>query len=75
MDTSSLLAKAHIAESMAQQLKVGDAASVRVPGMDAPVAVQNLLGDGPTKPDAVLDASFEPPELNGRQLARADVFR
>jgi multidrug efflux pump subunit AcrA (membrane-fusion protein) len=43
MDTSSLLAKAHIAESMAQQLKVGDAASVRVPGMDSPVAASVTL--------------------------------
>jgi multidrug efflux pump subunit AcrA (membrane-fusion protein) len=44
MDTSSLLAKAHIAQSMAQQLKVGDAASVRVPGLGDPaVAAVTLI--------------------------------
>ena len=37
MDTSSLIAKTHIAQSMAQQLKVGAAATVKVPGMDDPV--------------------------------------
>jgi HlyD family secretion protein len=37
MDTSSLLAKTHIAQSMAQQLKVGGEAEITVPGMDDPV--------------------------------------
>jgi HlyD family secretion protein len=37
MDTSVLLAKAHIAHNLAVQLKVGDAASVRVPGLNDPV--------------------------------------
>jgi len=37
MDTSVLLAKTHIAHSLAQQLKVGDAASVSVPGLTEPV--------------------------------------
>lgn len=43
MDTSSLLAKAHIAESMALQLKAGDVAAVRVPGMGAQVAATVAL--------------------------------
>jgi multidrug efflux pump subunit AcrA (membrane-fusion protein) len=38
MDTSSLLAKTHIAQSLAQQMKVGDAASVSVPGVADPVS-------------------------------------
>jgi multidrug efflux pump subunit AcrA (membrane-fusion protein) len=38
MDTSSLLAKTHLAQSLAQQLKVGDQATVRVPGVTDPVA-------------------------------------
>ena len=37
MDTSSLLAKAHVAQSLAQQMKVEDEAEVRVPGIDRPV--------------------------------------
>jgi HlyD family secretion protein len=37
MDTSSLLAKTHLAQSVAQQLKLGDSASVSVPGVADPV--------------------------------------
>jgi len=43
MDTSSLLAKAHIAQSLAQQMTVGDQASVSVPGVAAPVAAKVSL--------------------------------
>lgn len=43
MDTSSLIAKAHIAQSLAQQMKVGDAASVAVPGLDDPVDAKVAL--------------------------------
>ena len=38
METSSLIAKAHIAQSLAQQLKVGDEAQVHVPGLADTVA-------------------------------------
>jgi multidrug efflux pump subunit AcrA (membrane-fusion protein) len=37
MDTSSLLAKAHISQSLAQRMKVDDDASVKVPGVADPV--------------------------------------
>ena len=37
MDTSSFLAKAHIAAGLAQQMKFGDTAQVRIPGADDPV--------------------------------------
>ncbi len=37
MDTSSLIAKVHLTQSQAQQLKVGDPASVTVPGLDKQV--------------------------------------
>jgi multidrug efflux pump subunit AcrA (membrane-fusion protein) len=37
MDTSVLLAKTHIAHSLAQQLKVGDSAAVHVPGLADPI--------------------------------------
>ena len=44
MDTSSLLAKTHIAQSLAQQMKVGDGASVKVPGeTDSVVAKVELI--------------------------------
>jgi multidrug efflux pump subunit AcrA (membrane-fusion protein) len=43
MDTSSLLAKTHIAQSLAQQLKVGDDASVQAPGVAEPVAAKVSL--------------------------------
>lgn len=38
MDTSSLLAKVHLAQMVAQRLTLGDAASVAVPGVDEAVA-------------------------------------
>ena len=43
MDTSSLLAKMHLAQSLAQRMKVGDEASVTVPGVAEPVSAQVAL--------------------------------
>jgi RND family efflux transporter MFP subunit len=43
MDTSSLLAKAHIAQSLAQQMKLGDEASISVPGIADPVPAKVAL--------------------------------
>jgi HlyD family secretion protein len=43
MDTSSLLAKAHISQSLAQRMKVGEEASVKVPGLADPVAAKISL--------------------------------
>ena len=37
MDTSSLIAKAHIAQNLAQQMKIGDEAAISVPGLTDPV--------------------------------------
>ena len=37
MDTSSLIARTHIGASVAQEMKVGDPATVQAPGVDAPV--------------------------------------
>ncbi|MGH7194222.1 MAG: efflux RND transporter periplasmic adaptor subunit, partial [Candidatus Saccharimonadales bacterium] len=37
MDTSTLIAKAHIAQSEAQELKVGSPATVTAPGVDKPI--------------------------------------
>lgn len=43
MDTSALLAKAHIAQSLAQQMKVGDAATISVKGVDDPLPAKVAL--------------------------------
>jgi multidrug efflux pump subunit AcrA (membrane-fusion protein) len=43
MDTSSLLAKAHIAQSLAQQMKIGDEATISVPGIAEPVPAKVAL--------------------------------
>ncbi len=43
MDTSSLIAKVHLAETVAQQLKVGDDASVLIPGVEKAVPAKVVL--------------------------------
>lgn len=43
METSALIAKAHIAQSVTQQMKVGDEAAVQVPGIDKPVTAKVSL--------------------------------
>jgi HlyD family secretion protein len=43
MDTSALIAKAHIAQSLTQQLKIGSEAQVHVPGLAVPVAAKVSL--------------------------------
>ena len=43
MNTSFLLAKVHLSQTVAQRLKVGGAASVVVPGTDAPVPAKIFL--------------------------------
>lgn len=43
MDTSAVIAKAHVAQSVVQQMKVGDAAQLQVPGIADPVAAKVSL--------------------------------
>ena len=43
MDTSALIAKMHIAQQRAQQLAIGDAAELAVPGLDEPVKAKVWL--------------------------------
>lgn len=43
MDTSFLFAKVHVSQTVAQRLKVGDSASVIVPGVDDPVPAKIYL--------------------------------
>ncbi|MFP5235158.1 MAG: efflux RND transporter periplasmic adaptor subunit [Acidobacteriota bacterium] len=43
MDTSVLIAKAHVAQSVAQRMKVGNEAQVQVPGLDKPISAKVSL--------------------------------
>ena len=43
MDTSALLAKVHLAQTVAQRLSLGDEAEVTIPGIDAPVPAEVTL--------------------------------
>lgn len=43
METSTLLAKAHVAQSLAQQMKVGDQAQLKVPGLSDSVPAKVSL--------------------------------
>jgi RND family efflux transporter MFP subunit len=43
MDTSVVLAKVHLAQELAQQLKLGDAATITVPGLAEPVLAKVSL--------------------------------
>lgn len=43
MDTSALLAKVHLAQTVAQRLSIGEAATVMVPGVDDPVPAKISL--------------------------------
>jgi HlyD family secretion protein len=43
MDTSALLAKVHLAQTVAQRLSLGDEASVCIPGIDDPVSAKVSL--------------------------------
>jgi HlyD family secretion protein len=43
MDTSSLLAKVHLSQTIAQRLNVGGEASILIPGMDEPVPAKISL--------------------------------
>jgi multidrug efflux pump subunit AcrA (membrane-fusion protein) len=43
MDTSSLLAKVHLSQTIAQRLTIGDQANISVPGIDDPVTAKVSL--------------------------------
>ena len=43
MDTSALIAKTHVGQRLAQKMKVGDEATVNVPGVDDPVPAKVSL--------------------------------
>jgi multidrug efflux pump subunit AcrA (membrane-fusion protein) len=68
MDTSKLIAKAHIAQSEAAALKVGNPAELRVPGLDDPVKgrvtlVSPALDPGSTTLEVWVEAPKPDPAL------------
>jgi len=68
MDTSEVIAKTHLAQSLAQQMKVGDAAQLQVPGMvdavDAKVAlISPALDAGSTTLEVWMKADNKKGEL------------
>jgi HlyD family secretion protein len=68
MNISKLIAKAHIAQSEAVQLKVGDAAELHVPGVDEPVQgrvmlISPALDPGSTTIEVWVEAIKPPPSL------------
>jgi RND family efflux transporter MFP subunit len=86
MDTSILLAKLHLAQQAAQQLKVGDAATITIPGRTDPVEakvslVSPALDPGSTTVEIWLRMNNKNGELKvgtpvhaqitGRQIAQA----
>jgi HlyD family secretion protein len=68
MDTSRLIAKAHIAGSKAALLKVGNPAEIKIPGVDEPVKakvtlVSPALDPGSTTIEVWVEAARPPAEL------------
>jgi HlyD family secretion protein len=68
MNTSKLIAKAHIAQSQAVLLKVGDQASIAIPGIDEPrkarvMLVSPALDPGSTTIEVWIEALHPGPEL------------
>ena len=67
MDTSSLLAKLHIAQSSAQKLKVGGAAQVFVPGIDEPhAAIVALISPALDPGSTTVEVWLKLPNADGR---------
>jgi multidrug efflux pump subunit AcrA (membrane-fusion protein) len=67
MDTSSLLAKLHLAQSSAQKLKIGGSAQVFVPGIDAPQAATVALISPALDPGSTtVEVWLKLPNANGR---------
>ncbi|UWZ84851.1 efflux RND transporter periplasmic adaptor subunit [Occallatibacter riparius] len=68
MDTRVLIAKAHLAQSLAQQMKMGDAAQLQVPGITDPVdakvsLVSPALDPGSTTVEVWIKADNKKGEL------------
>ena len=67
MDTSSLLAKLHIAQSSAQKLKIGGSAQVFIPGIDDPqTATVALISPALDPGSTTVEVWLKLPNANGR---------
>ncbi|HEY5381653.1 MAG TPA: efflux RND transporter periplasmic adaptor subunit [Acidobacteriaceae bacterium] len=67
MDTSSLLAKLHIAQASAQKLQLGAPAEVHIPGLDAPVnATVSLISPALDPGSTTVEVWLKLPNRDGR---------
>ena len=74
MDTSSMIAKLHIAQEQAQQLKLGSPATLTIPGMDDPVAAAvSLISPALDTGSTTVEVWLKAPNLHGDLKAGATV--
>lgn len=67
MDTSSLLAKLHLAQASAQKLKLGHPAKVTIPGMEDPVdATVSFIGPALDPGSTTVEVWLKLPNSDGR---------
>lgn len=67
MDTSSLIAKLHLAEATAQKLKIGGAAELHIPGLDDPQpAVVSLISPALDPGSTTVEVWLKLPNTDGR---------
>ncbi|HZS71607.1 MAG TPA: efflux RND transporter periplasmic adaptor subunit [Candidatus Acidoferrum sp.] len=78
MNTSTLIAKAHIAQSQAALLKTGDPASILIPGTEKEVAarvslISPALDPGSTTLEVWIETNRPPAELRPGMTVRVDI--
>ena len=76
MDTSALIAKVHLAQSVAQRLAVGDEATIAVPGRDVPAKISLIspaLDPGSTTVEVWLRIDNKKGELKVGTPVRASI--
>ncbi len=78
MDTSTLIAKAHIAQSDAAQLKVGDSAQIRIAGSEEPIPakvtlVSPALDPGSTTIEVWVQSNRSNPALKPGMTAQIQI--
>lgn len=72
MDTSSLIAKLHLSQSMVQRMKVGDKAQVTVRGLDAPIeGAVSLISPALDPGSTTVEIWVKLPNYDGRLKAGA----
>lgn len=74
MDTSSLLAKLHLAQASVQRMRVGDKATVTIPGVDNPVdAVVSLISPALDPGSTTVEVWVKLPNAGGKIKAGTPV--